>query len=255
MKSILNLTILGLVTYNNMKKYLAVLAVFIGIISLSGGVVYAQDYDPSVDSSVQSDSNPTRDFDASVDSSVQGGSAGNGGGYYWDSNPATGGTKSTGSGSAANRTSSAGVGSSPSGGGGSSPSGGGGSSPSGGSGGMTQSAAPNNFQVAAPNNVRAGGGVNCNTDTGKICNPIKAGSVDNLLASLLSIVKFVAGIVLVIYFILAGFKYVTARGDEGKIKDAHNMLTWTAVGGAILLGAEVIQKLISGTINQLGTGL
>jgi len=113
--------------------------------------------------------------------------------------------------------------------------------------GMTQS--------AAPNNVKAGGGVDCTTNTGKICNPIKAGSVDNLLASLLSIVKFVAGIVLVIYFILAGFKYVTARGDEGKIKEAHNMLTWTAVGGAILLGAEVIQKLISGTISQLGTGL
>jgi len=113
--------------------------------------------------------------------------------------------------------------------------------------GMTQS--------AAPNNVKAGGGVDCTTNIGKICNPIKAGSVDNLLASLLSIVKFVAGIVLVIYFILAGFKYVTARGDEGKIKEAHNMLTWTAVGGAILLGAEVIQKLISGTISQLGTGL
>lgn len=98
-------------------------------------------------------------------------------------------------------------------------------------------------------------GVSCGTDTGKICNPIKATSVDSLLSSLVSIVKFVAGIVLVVYFILAGFKYVTARGDEGKIKEAHNMLTWTAIGGAILLGAEVIQKLISGTISTLGTGL
>ncbi len=94
-----------------------------------------------------------------------------------------------------------------------------------------------------------------NCPTGKICNPIKATSINTLLASLVSIVKFVAGIVLVIYFILAGFKYVTARGDETKIKAAHSMLTWTAVGGAILLGAEVIQKLITGTINQLGTGL
>jgi hypothetical protein len=61
--------------------------------------------------------------------------------------------------------------------------------------------------------------------------------------------------VLVIYFILAGLKYVTARGDEAAIKKAHEMLKWTAVGGAILLGAEVIQKLITGTISQLGTGL
>lgn len=109
-------------------------------------------------------------------------------------------------------------------------------------------------QTGAPAEVKSGK-TNCKIDTEKICNPIEATSIDTLLSSLLSIVKFVAGIVLVIYFILAGFKYVTARGDEGKIKDAHNMLTWTAVGGAILLGAEVIQKLISGTISQLGTGL
>ncbi len=109
--------------------------------------------------------------------------------------------------------------------------------------------------VTQTGTVTDGTGTSCATGTGKICNPIKATSIDSLLSSLLSIVKFVAGIVLVIYFILAGFKYVTARGDETKIKAAHNMLTWTAVGGAILLGAEVIQKLISGTITQLGTGL
>ena len=100
-----------------------------------------------------------------------------------------------------------------------------------------------------------GGGKACTSSDGKICNPIKADSINVLLASILAIVKFVAGIVLVIYFILAGFRYVTARGDETKIKSATQMLTWTAVGGAILLGAEVIQKLISNTISQLGTGL
>lgn len=95
----------------------------------------------------------------------------------------------------------------------------------------------------------------CNPADGKICNPIKARSVDVLLTSILTIVKFVAGIVLVIYFILAGFKYVTARGDKTAIENATKMLTWTAVGGAILLGAEVIQRLLSNTISQLGTGL
>lgn len=109
-------------------------------------------------------------------------------------------------------------------------------------------------QTRAPSSVQSGT-TDCATNTGKICNPVKATSIDNLLSSLVSIVKFVAGIVLVVYFILAGLKYVTARGDTGKIQEAHNMLTWTAVGGAILLGAEVIQKLITGTITQLGTGL
>ncbi len=110
-------------------------------------------------------------------------------------------------------------------------------------------------QVQAPTTVTAGGGVSCPTSAGKICNPIQAKTIDTLLASILSIVKFIAGMVLVIYFILAGLKYVTARGDEAQIKKAHEMLKWTAIGGAILLGAEVIQKLISGTITQLGVGL
>ncbi len=102
--------------------------------------------------------------------------------------------------------------------------------------------------------TQCSGSTGVNSD-GKICNPISATSIDGLLTSILTIVKFVAGIVLVIYFILAGFRYVTARGDETKIKSATTMLTWTAVGGAILLGAEVIQKLLSSTISQLGTGL
>lgn len=108
-------------------------------------------------------------------------------------------------------------------------------------------------QTPAPTTFTQGNGSPC--PIGKICNPTTIGSIDKLLASILSIIKFVAGIVLVIYFILAGFKYVMARGDEGEIKKAHEMLKWTAIGGAILLGAEVIQKLISATISQLGTGL
>ena len=185
MKSILNLTILSLITHNNMKKYLAILAVFIGIISLSGGVVYAQDYDPSVDSSVQNVSDPVYDNPISnspwnnVTTNTPSQSSAYSGLYNYGAGDANGlqlngASRSTGTQSGANRTTNGGVGSSPSGGGVSSPSGGGGSpsggvgsSPSGGGGGMTQSAAPNNFQAAAPNNIKAGGGVNCNTDTGK----------------------------------------------------------------------------------------
>ncbi|MEI8062003.1 MAG: hypothetical protein WCG97_01775 [bacterium] len=87
---------------------------------------------------------------------------------------------------------------------------------------------------------------------GKICNPIKATSINNLLTDIMTVVKFVAGILLVIFFIYAGLKYVLARGDVGKIEEATRMLTWTAVGGAILLGAEVIQKLLYNTISTLG---
>lgn len=103
----------------------------------------------------------------------------------------------------------------------------------------------------------SGGTTECGTQVndGKICNPIKAKSLSELVMALLQIVKFVAGIALVFFFIYAGFMYVMARGDEGKIKEATARLKWTAIGGAILLGAEVIARLIIGTIGQLTNGL
>jgi hypothetical protein len=48
----------------------------------------------------------------------------------------------------------------------------------------------------------------------------------------------------------AGFKYVTARGDSTKIKEATTALTYAAIGAAVLLGAWVISQAIQGTINQ-----
>ncbi len=105
-------------------------------------------------------------------------------------------------------------------------------------------------------NGPSGAGKTCTSNgsdvNGKICNPIKATSINNLLSDIMTVVKFVAGIILVIFFIYAGLKYVLARGDVGKIEEATRMLTWTAVGGAILLGAEVIQKLLYNTISTLG---
>lgn len=44
----------------------------------------------------------------------------------------------------------------------------------------------------------------------------------------------------VLFIILAGFKYVTAQGDPGKIKSAHEILTWTIIGLAIAIAAQTL---------------
>lgn len=61
----------------------------------------------------------------------------------------------------------------------------------------------------------------------------------------------IGAMVAVISFILAGFKFVTAQGNETKIKEARSALLHTAIGTVLLLGAWTIAKVIETTIKAL----
>jgi heme/copper-type cytochrome/quinol oxidase subunit 2 len=89
-------------------------------------------------------------------------------------------------------------------------------------------------------------------EAGYFNNPIDADTLDGFLLQLLDVVILIGAIVVVFFLILAGFKYVTARGDEKQITSAHQTLTWTIVGAAIVLGARVIASAIEATVNELG---
>lgn len=86
---------------------------------------------------------------------------------------------------------------------------------------------------------------NCSGNGCTISGLIKA-IVNNILIP-------IGAVVAVMMIMYAGFLYVTAGGDPGKIKTAHQALTWAVIGAAILLGAWVISEAIQGTINQLKT--
>jgi hypothetical protein len=93
----------------------------------------------------------------------------------------------------------------------------------------------------------------CSTEKpGYFSNPICADTLDGFLLQILDVVILLGAIAVVFFLILAGFKYVTARGDEKQISSAHTTLTWTVVGGAIVLGARVIATAIEATVDQLG---
>ncbi|HEY1036995.1 MAG TPA: pilin [Candidatus Paceibacterota bacterium] len=87
----------------------------------------------------------------------------------------------------------------------------------------------------------------------RFTNPIKADSLSQLLVQLLRVVTMLGAIVVVFFIIWSGFKYVTARGDSKKISEATQTLTWTVVGAAVILGAQVIARAIQNTITQLGS--
>lgn len=103
---------------------------------------------------------------------------------------------------------------------------------------------------------RAGGGTNI---TIEINNPFKCAGQANctvyeLIRTIVNdILLPIGGVLAVLMIMYAGFMYVTAKGDPGKIKAAHDALLWAVIGAAILLGAWVISEAIRGTINQLKT--
>jgi len=86
-----------------------------------------------------------------------------------------------------------------------------------------------------------------------ISNPIKANSIQALVADILKFVVEFGAVLAVFFLIYSGFLFVTASGNEEKISEAKRTFNWTCFGIAIILGAQVLALLISGTITQIET--
>lgn len=89
----------------------------------------------------------------------------------------------------------------------------------------------------------------------KLTNPIGTNSIQVLVDRILDIIIAIGTPIAVLFMIYAGFKFVWARGKPAELEDARKTLMWTIVGIVILLGAELLSNVVSGTITQLGSGL
>lgn len=89
----------------------------------------------------------------------------------------------------------------------------------------------------------------------KIENPLAdkgVNTISDFLALVINdLVLPIGALIAVLYIMYAGFLMVTARGDEGQLKEAKSAFTNAAIGTAILLGSWVIAEVIQTTINSL----
>ena len=88
----------------------------------------------------------------------------------------------------------------------------------------------------------------------KFENPLKPGndSLASFVQTILNSVVMPIGAIICAFFIIyAGFLFVTARGNEDKLKDAKSALLNAVIGTAILLGAAAISTIISKTIDAI----
>ena len=85
-----------------------------------------------------------------------------------------------------------------------------------------------------------------------ILPPTTQGTLFEFMMEVLKIVIKIGIPVVVIALIISGFMFLTAQGNEAKLAHAKKTITWTIVGGAILLCSVVIATVIKNTIGQLG---
>ena len=69
------------------------------------------------------------------------------------------------------------------------------------------------------------------------------------MAAILNMVIVIATPIIVLFIIIAGFKYVTAQGNPEKLQEANRALMYGIIGGVIIIGAVAILQIVQNTVN------
>ena len=100
-----------------------------------------------------------------------------------------------------------------------------------------------------------GGGVSGGNTVQTVQNPLGGiNSFCGLIKALLGAVIQIGIPIAVLFIVFAGFKFVLARGNAGKLEEARKNLMYTLIGIGIFLGAWLIAVVIANTVNSLGAG-
>lgn len=84
----------------------------------------------------------------------------------------------------------------------------------------------------------------------QMVNYLSVDTIQDLLVAILNIVIILMIPVIVFFIILAGFKYVTARGNASQVEEATRALTYAIIGGVLVLGAVALSEIIANVVGQ-----
>jgi len=107
------------------------------------------------------------------------------------------------------------------------------------------------FLVAFPYILNATDVVGHDSGSTGLKNPLKSPDLYEFVRAILTVVRNIGFYVAIFFIVYSGFLFVTASGDETKLKTAKTTFLWTIIGTAVLLGAWVFAVAIEGTIVQL----
>lgn len=92
----------------------------------------------------------------------------------------------------------------------------------------------------------------CSTPSGtSLANPLNTCTIEAFVASLLQIVLTIAMPIIGFFLVLAGFRFISARGNQAKLTAAKQNFLYVIIGAALILGAWVLANLLLATVSQL----
>jgi hypothetical protein len=84
-----------------------------------------------------------------------------------------------------------------------------------------------------------------------IQNPTSVNGISEFIQLVLRAMVRLGTVVVALFLLIAGFMYVSARGNPGKIGEAHENFKYVIYGAVLILGAWVIATVIGGTVTQI----
>lgn len=81
-------------------------------------------------------------------------------------------------------------------------------------------------------------------------NPTVFTSTTDLFVAVLNILMIISTPIVVFFIILAGFKYVTARGNPQQIEEASKALLYGVIGGVVILASTAILAIIKNLVSS-----
>lgn len=90
----------------------------------------------------------------------------------------------------------------------------------------------------------------------KLRNPLGTVSIPEIIGRVIKGGLGLAGSLLLLMFIFGGFLWITAQGDEKKVKKGWDTLIWSALGIGVILGSYIFVSFFFGALlgNQSATG-
>jgi hypothetical protein len=79
-------------------------------------------------------------------------------------------------------------------------------------------------------------------------------TIPGFISGALKVMVEVALPIITVAIVYAGFKFVAARGNPGKLSEARTNFVFVILGALLILGAWIIATLIGGTVTQLVNG-
>lgn len=88
---------------------------------------------------------------------------------------------------------------------------------------------------------------------GILANPLNSAfsTIPNFISGVLRVVVMISLPIITLFFVIVGYKFISAQGNPSKLDEAKRNLLYAVIGALLILGAWVLATLIAGTVTQI----